>query len=61
MGLPGPAVSHVLPLLGGALDGGVDGEQQDAQQQPVEHAQDRGATVVRVLLGPWGWNLRAHV
>ena len=36
------------------LDRGVNCERKDAKEEAVEHAEDWGATVVRVLLGTWG-------
>ena len=35
-------------LSGGALDGGVDGEQDYEEEQPVEDAEDWHATSLRV-------------
>ena len=35
------------------LDRGVNCERKDAKEEAVEHAEDWGATVVRVLLGTW--------
>jgi hypothetical protein len=38
-------------LLRGPLDRCVDGQQDDEQDQPVEHAQDRGPAVLCIFLG----------
>ena len=35
------------------LDRSVNCERKDAKEEAVEHAEDWGATVVRVLLGTW--------
>ena len=37
--------------LSGPLDGGVDGEHDDKQQQAVEHAQNRRPALIRGLRG----------
>ena len=41
------------PSLPGPLDGGVDGEHDDQQQQAVEHAQDGRPALLRGLGGSW--------
>ena len=40
-------------LLRSPLDGGVDGQHDYEQDQPIEHAEDWGPTVIRVFLGTW--------
>lgn len=40
-------------LLSSALDGGVDGEGEDEEDQAVEDAQDGKATVLWVVLRTW--------
>ena len=37
-------------LLRGALDGGVDGEEDDEKEEAVESTKDRGAAVVGIIL-----------
>ena len=41
----------VARSLSGPLDGGVDGEHDDQQQEAIEHAQNRCPALVRGLRG----------
>ena len=46
--------SHIFrKLLSSALDGGVDGEGEDEENEAVEDAQDGKATVLWVVLRTW--------
>ena len=47
----------LIKLLSGALDGGVDGEGEDEEDEAVEDAQDGQATVLWVVLRAWKYEL----